>query len=62
MQGTSPRSRDELKFHVEKYMKQIEGEERKEANLKAVANTYIKQEEATSQPSSAQQERQDGNQ
>ncbi|KAL7589191.1 hypothetical protein Lser_V15G38099 [Lactuca serriola] len=62
MQGTIPRSRDELKFCVDKYSRQFEEEERKEANLKVVANTYLKQEETVSQPSSTQQERQDANQ
>ena len=31
MQGTVPYSRDELKCRVEKYLRQIEGDERKEA-------------------------------
>nr|KAJ0211899.1 hypothetical protein LSAT_V11C400157740 [Lactuca sativa] len=62
MQGTVPKSRDELKFRVEKYMRQIEGEERKEANIKVIANAYAKQEETVSRPISAQQERQDGDQ
>lgn len=43
-----PQSRDKLKYKVEKYLQQIEGEEGKEANLKVVANAYIKQEQANS--------------
>lgn len=39
-----PKSRDKLKYRVEKYLMQIKGEERKEANLKAVLNAYLKQE------------------
>nr|KAJ0218292.1 hypothetical protein LSAT_V11C300102610 [Lactuca sativa] len=62
MQGTVSRSIDELNFCVEKYLRQIDGEERKEANLKVVGNTYLKQEETVSQPSLAQQKRQNGNQ
>lgn len=48
MQKIVPNTRDELKYQVEKYLKQIEGEERKEANLKFVASAYLKQEEARS--------------
>ena len=29
LQGTMPKSRDELKYRVEKYLRQIEGEKRK---------------------------------
>lgn len=50
MQGMEPRSRDELKYMIEKYLRQIKGEERKEANLKAIVNTYIRQEEENSRP------------
>lgn len=42
MQGIVPRSRDELKFFLEKYLPQIGGEERNEANLKVLANGYLK--------------------
>lgn len=51
MQGMVPQLRDELKYRVEKYLRKIGGEERKEANLKAIANAYRKQEEAVSRPS-----------
>lgn len=60
MQGTIPQSRDKLKYKVEKYLRKIEGEERKEANLKSVANAYIKQEEVVSQHNNDHRERQDG--
>lgn len=42
MQGAVPKTRDEHKYKVEKYLRQIEGEKRMEANLKVVANAYIK--------------------
>lgn len=42
MYGTVPQLREEIKYRVEKYLWQIEGEERKETNLKVVANVYIK--------------------
>lgn len=48
MQGTVPWSRDELKYRVEKYLTKIEGEEKKEANLKVVPSVYTKEEEASS--------------
>lgn len=48
MQGTMPKSRDELKYMVEKYLLQIEVEERKQANSKDVVNTYLKQESVDS--------------
>ena len=48
MQGTVQQSRDELKYRFDTYFRQIEGEKRKEANLKAITNAYIKQEEANS--------------
>lgn len=48
MQGMAPQSIDELKYSVKKYLWQIKGEEWKEANLKVVANAYIKQEEVNS--------------
>lgn len=44
MKGTVPQSRDKIKYRVKKYLRQIEGDGRKEANLKAVTNTYIKHE------------------
>nr|KAJ0228135.1 hypothetical protein LSAT_V11C100010040 [Lactuca sativa] len=40
MKGMVPHSRDKLKYRGEKYLRQIEGDETKEANLKVVANTY----------------------
>lgn len=52
MQEMVPQSRDELKYRVKKCLRQIKGEERKEANLKAIANTYIKQEEEISNANS----------
>ncbi|KAL7602771.1 hypothetical protein Lser_V15G16809 [Lactuca serriola] len=60
MQGTVPKSRDELKYRVEKYPKKIEGEERKEANLKVVANAYLKQESDDSHSHHSHKERHDG--
>ena len=45
---TIPKSRDELKYRVEKYVRHIEGEERILENLKAVANDYLKQESTDS--------------
>lgn len=48
MQGIVPKTKDELKYQVEKYLRQIEGEERKEAKLRVVENKYFKHEEAGS--------------
>lgn len=50
MQRTIPQSRDELNYIVEKYLRQIKGVERKEANLKVGSSVYIKQEEVVSCP------------
>ncbi|CAI9287287.1 unnamed protein product [Lactuca saligna] len=50
MQGTIPKSRDELKYRVEKYFRLIKGEEHKQANLKVVLNAYHKQERPTPNP------------
>lgn len=52
-------SRYERKYKVEKYLRQIKGEERKEANLNIVASAYIKQEELASRPNTVHRERQD---
>lgn len=60
MQGMVPQSRDELKYRVKKYLREVEGEEREEANIKDLANAYIKQEEAVSRPNAGHRERQDG--
>ena len=60
MQGTVPKSRDELKYRVEKYLRQIEGEERKQAKLKAIANAYLKQESSNSHYRHSHKERKDG--
>lgn len=59
-QGMVPQSGDELKYRVEKYLKQVKGGERKEANLKAIANVYIKQEEPVSCPNTLHRDRHDG--
>lgn len=56
MQGTISRSRDELEYKVKKYLRQIDGEERKETNLKVVVNAYIKHEEPVSRPNTGHRE------
>nr|KAJ0185445.1 hypothetical protein LSAT_V11C900463730 [Lactuca sativa] len=53
MQGTMPKSRDEIKYR-------IEGEEHKQANLKVVANAYLKQESTDSHYHYSHKERNDG--
>nr|KAJ0195476.1 hypothetical protein LSAT_V11C700368730 [Lactuca sativa] len=60
MQGTVPKSRDEVKYRVEKYLRKIEGEERKEANLKFVLKAYLKQESVDSHSRHSHKERHDG--
>lgn len=60
MQGIVPKSRDELEYRVEKYLRKIEGEERKQANLKVVANVYLKQESTDSHSRHNHKERHDG--
>lgn len=60
MQGTVSQSRDGIKYIVEKYLRKIEGEERKEAKLKVFTNAYIKIEEATSHSNNGHRECQDG--
>nr|KAJ0194369.1 hypothetical protein LSAT_V11C800447410 [Lactuca sativa] len=60
MQGTEPNSRDELTYRVEKYLRKIKGEERKQANLNVVVNAYLKQESADSHYCHSHKERKDG--
>ncbi|KAL7594930.1 hypothetical protein Lser_V15G30230 [Lactuca serriola] len=60
IQGTVPKSRDKLKYRVEKYLRKIEEEERKQANLKVVANAYLKQESVGSHYRDSHKERNDG--
>ena len=55
-----PKSRDKIKSRFEIYLRQIEGEEHKQANLKVVANTYLKQESASSHNRHSHKERNDG--
>lgn len=55
MQGIVPKTRDKLKYRVERYLRQFDGEEQKEENIKAVAKAYIKQEEVDTHSSSHHQ-------
>ena len=60
MKEIVPKSRDELKYRVEKYLRQIKGKELKEANIKVVANGYLKQESIDSQSYHSHKESHDG--
>ncbi|KAL4591543.1 hypothetical protein LXL04_004512 [Taraxacum kok-saghyz] len=58
MQGWVPSTRHELKFRVEVFVRKLVGQESKEANLKAVFETYIKKEPSLN-ASPARRERRD---